>query len=295
MRELHLERKPIDLEVYKARTALLTDVTTIIKDDVIIYCDGVPIILYKNLEIDVSAVRWAVKNITYDKGYRTRGLISQSKIFGYSPRLAIRKNWCTSTALTQTHPKQHMVIADFGKELVKYYEQYFPDIFQMHKEKVKNEVKDDWVMEGTPFTSGIINKNNRLNYHFDSGNFRDVLSNMIVFKKGTSEGYLIIPEFDIALEVSDKSLTIFNGQDILHGVSDIIYDVPDGYRYSIVYYSLQQFWKCETITDELIQARKMKTQKEILRNDPEHMAKLQIEYDKLMVSEANVVEKRNNK
>lgn len=295
MRELHLERRQIDLEQFKARTALLSDISTIIKDDVVIYNNGVPVILYKNLDIDVSGVRWAVKNIPYDTGYRTRGLISQSKIFGYSPRIAIRRNWCSTTSLAQSHPKQHMVIADFGKELVKYYEEYFPDIFEMHKDKVKNEVKDDWVMEGTPFTSGIINKNNQLKYHFDSGNFKDVLSNMIVFKKGTSGGYLIIPEFDIALEVSDKSLTIFNGQDILHGVSDIDYDIASGYRYSIVYYSLQQFWKCETITDEIIQARKMKTKKEILRTDPEHIATLQSHYDKLMQVEQIVEDKRNQK
>ena len=34
----------------------------------------------------------------------------------------------------------------------------------------------------------------------------------------------VIPELDIVLEVEDNTLTIFNGQDILHGVSTIEYE-----------------------------------------------------------------------
>lgn len=275
MKELHLERKPIDLEEFKLRTALMSDVSKVIKEDTLIYCDGIPVILYKNLDIDTSAIRWAVKNIPYDNGVRTRGLKSQSKVFGFKPRIAIRKDWCSTTALATSYPKHHRAITEFADELVKYYEEYFPDIFEMHKNEVKEKVLDEWTIGSTPFTSGIVNKNNQLKYHFDSGNFQDVLSNMVVFKKGTSGGHLIIPEFDIALDVSDKSLTIFNGQDILHGVSPIEHDNETGYRYSVVYYSLQQFWKCETVDDELIRVRKRKTEKEKNRIDPEHVAKLQ--------------------
>ena len=108
-----------------------------------------------------------------------------------------------------------------------------------------------------------MNKNNPLKYHLDSGNFKGVLSNMIVFKKGTSGGHLVIPQLDLALEVVDNSLTIFNGQEILHGVSPIEYDETDGYRYSVVYYSLEQMWKCDPIDDEIVRIRQMKTEREI--------------------------------
>ena len=281
MKELHLERKPIDLKEYKLRTAMMSDVSRLIKEDTLIYCDGVPIILYKNLDIDTSAIRWAVKNIPYNKNMRTGGIKTQSTVFGYKPRIALRANFCSTAGLAHTHPKHHHVITDFSKQLMKYYEEYFPNIFEMHKKEVQEKILDEWTIGGTPFTSGIVNKNNQLKYHFDSGNFQGVLSNMIVMKKGTSGGHLIIPEFDIALDVSDKSLTIFNGQDILHGVSPIEYDSETGYRYSIVYYSLQQFWKCETITDEIARARTEKTKKEKLRIDPEHRAEL----EKLLVIE----------
>lgn len=292
MKELHLERKEIDIDLFKQRTALLSDVSTLIKEDTIIYHNGVPVILYKNLDIDTSALRWAVKTIPYEKTERSRGLKTQSRIFGYAPRVPHRKNYCTVTSLAEKHPKQHLTITNFATQLVDYYKEYFPDTFKMHEEIVNESVLKDWTISGTPFTSGIVNKNNQLKYHFDSGNFKDVLSNMIVFKKGTSGGFLVVPEFDIALEVSDKSLSIFNGQDILHGVSPIEYDDVDGYRYSVVYYSLQQFWKCEPVDDEIARIRKTKTEIEQKRLDPEHLEYLKSIRDGMIEGQERRVAKR---
>jgi hypothetical protein len=139
----------------------------------------------------------------------------------------------------------------------------------------------DWTIGGSPFTSGIVNKNNQLKYHFDAGNFKGVLSNMVVFKKDVDGGHLVIPELDIALEVADNTLTIFNGQEILHGVSTIEYKNEQAYRYSIVYYSLEQMWKCEPLGDEIKRIRKIKTEREKKRLDPEHLQSLSARRDEL--------------
>ena len=65
MKELHLTRKEIDVAKYKKRTALRSDVKTLIKEDVIIYVDNQPVVLYKKLDEDTSGLRWAVKNTNY--------------------------------------------------------------------------------------------------------------------------------------------------------------------------------------------------------------------------------------
>ena len=289
MKRLDLTFKEIDISKYKKRTALLTDVTNIIKDDVIIYVDGQPTVFYKNIEEDTSQLRWAVKNMKYTLGKRTRGLISQSATFGYSPRIAMRHDFCTITSMAEKYPKQHHIISNYIKNIIKYYEEYFPEIYSKHKDIVYEKVLQDWQIGNTPFTSGIVNKNNQLKYHFDTGNFKGVLSNMVVFKKGTAGGHLVIPSLDIALEVSDNSLTIFNGQEILHGVSPIEYDNEDGYRYSIVYYSLEQMWKCEPLDDEIERIRNVKTQREINRLDPEHLNKLSKSQDELKLHSEKVL------
>jgi hypothetical protein len=177
--------------------------------------------------------------------------------------------------MAKQYPKQHHIISNFVNEIVGYYEKYFPEAYQKHQEIVDDKVLGEWKIGKTPFTSGIVNKNNWLKYHFDAGNFKGVLSNMVVFKKGTSGGHLVIPSLNLALAVDDNTLTVFNGQDILHGVSEIHYDDPNGYRYSIVYYSLEQMWKCDPIDEEIVRIRKVKTEREQKRLDPEHLADLQ--------------------
>ena len=288
MKRLDLTRKEIDIDKFKKRTALRSDVSTVIKEDVIIYVDDQPVVLYKKLETDTSALRWAVKNIEYSTGKRSRGLVSTSAIFGYSPRVAMRHDYCTVTAMALKHKKQHHVIASFAKELVGYYKEYFPERYEFHTKLVEERVMQDWTIGGSPFTSGIVNKNNQLKYHFDAGNFKGVLSNMVVFKKDVAGGYLVIPELDIALEVADNTLSIFNGQEILHGVSTIEYENEHAYRYSTVYYSLEQMWKCEPLDDEIARIRKLKTERERKRLDPEHLETLRKRKDEL--SEGSVKE-----
>lgn len=274
MIRLDLKRLPVDKDKFKKRTALRSDVTHLIKDDCIIYVDNVPVVLYKKLQTDTSALRWAVKTQKYATGKRSRGLESTSAIFGFSPRVAMRHDYCTVTSMAQNYPKQHHVITDFAKELVGYYREYFPEQYEYHNALVEERVMQDWTIGGSPFTSGIVNRNNQLKYHFDAGNFKGVLSNMVVFKKDIEGGHLVIPELDLALEVGDNTLSIFNGQEILHGVSTIEYKNEAAYRYSIVYYSLEQMWKCEPLGEEIKRIRKVKTEREKKRLDPDHLASL---------------------
>ena len=48
----------------------------------------------------------------------------------------------------------------------------------------------------------------------------------------------------------------------------IYYENSNAHRFSIVYYSLKQMWKCLEIDDEILWARKTKTAREIKRYEP---------------------------
>lgn len=282
MKKIQLVRKPIDVAKFKKRTALLSDVNNKITEDCIIYNEGKPVILYIKLDNNQTKnLRWAVKNTTFITGKRSRGLKHTSRTFGYAPRIAMRQDYCHTTSLAYDQPKHHFVVSSFAKNLQDIYSKYFPDTFEQHQNKVKEKIKPEWKIADTPFTSGIINKNNPLKYHYDQGNFKGVMSNMIAFKKDVVGGHLVIPEFDIALDIDDNTLTIFDGQDILHGVSGFERKNDHGYRYTIVYYSLEQMWKCEPIDDEVVRIRKVKEQREKNRLDPEHLDSLKKRKDEL--------------
>jgi len=268
-------RNKIDIAKYKKRSALISDVSKIIKEDTIVFCEGKPIILYKKLDKDLTKnLRWAVKNTSFITGKRSRGLKHTSRTFGYAPRIAMRQDYCHTTSMAYDQPKHHLVVSKFAENLKDIYAENFPEVYADHSKRVEERIKPEWKIADTPFTSGIINKNNPLKYHFDQGNFKGVMSNMIAFKKDVVGGHLVMPEFDIAFEIDDNTLSIFDGQDILHGVSGFERKNDHGYRYTIVYYSLEQMWKCEPIDEEVLRIRKVKEEREKKRLDPEHLETL---------------------
>lgn len=265
MKTIEIQRKPIDVKNFKQTSAIEKDAEIIIKGDTLITENGKPIILYKKLDIDTDQLRKSVRSIKYTTHKRTNGLTTTSEIFGYKPRSTMRADYCTAAAMAGTDTKNHKIVTEFAKELRSYYEDYFPDIFEKHNKIVREKVKEEWTIPESPFTSGIINKNNQLKYHHDSGNFKGVLSNMIVFKKNVKGGHLCCPEYNIKIACEDNTVVIFDGQSILHGVTPIQKLTPDAYRYTIVYYSLEQMWKCDTINEELLRIRNLKKEREIKR------------------------------
>ncbi len=129
---------------------------------------------------------------------------------------------------------------------------------QMSEEKLEGQ----YVLAGTMFTSGIVNENNPLQYHYDSGNYNGVYSAMFGFKQGVRGGYLSVPQLDVGFEIADSSLLLFDGQGLLHGVTPIKKLRKDAKRYSIVYYSLKQMWNCDTPGEELERLRNRRTEME---------------------------------
>lgn len=264
MKVVTLKKRDIDFKEYIKRSAFEKDYTTLITEPTIIVDleTGQRVVFYDVLKGDFTKEVNALKAIEFGTSNRTGGLVSTSRIIGYQPRIAMRHDFCSSTSLSKEQPEQHRIICDLAIKLAEKYKELAPEIFRQHEETTVNKVKPSYKMEGTPFTSGIINKNNLLKYHFDTGNFRDVYSAMIVFKHNTGGGYLSLPEYNVGFSLPDKSVLIFDGQKLMHGVTPIIKNSADSHRYSIVYYSLQQMWKCLTIDEELARIRKVKTARE---------------------------------
>lgn len=260
---LECKRCTIEIREYRYRQAQESDFSQLITDSTIIrdQASGRPNIVYLKLEDDCSHIADILQKIHYEKGFRTSGTATQSKIFGYSPRIAIRNDYCKSTALAREDPEAHALIAAYAKRVAVYYQEFNTELYQYHQQQTA-KVLPEWTLEDTVFTSGIINKNNPLAYHFDAGNFKNVWSNMLVFKHEVEGGYLAVPEYDIGFEVCNNSLLMFDGQNLLHGVTPIHKLTPEAYRYSIVYYSLQQMWNCLAPGEEVARIRKLRTQRE---------------------------------
>lgn len=191
-------------------------------------------------------------------------MVSRAITVGFLPRVPIRRDFCTATGLAYEHTGPHAEVCAYAQAATEHYRKWNPELYASHS-AVAEEVDAGWRIEGTPFTSGIVNKNSALPYHFDSGNFKDVWSAMLVFKRNVGGGHLCVPALRVAFDCPHNSLFGFDGQGLLHGVTPIRLTHPDGVRYSIVFYSLAHMWDCLPPGKEIERFRERRTKRERTR------------------------------
>jgi len=186
---------------------ILLNENTVVKDE----DTGEIILVYMKLKEAVEELRDSIMNIKYSKGRRAGGLKTFDKIFGYMSRIPHQNDYCSTPALARENPTSHKVVCDYGDKLGDLYKEMCPEMYDKHSKIVAENVKPDWILGRSPFTSGIINKNNQLNYHYDRGNFKEVFSNMIAFRNKIEGGRLSLPEYNLGLEIDDSTVTLFDG------------------------------------------------------------------------------------
>lgn len=282
MKLIERKSRKIKTDEYLKRLALEEDYEELIDESFILKVDGDVKVIFKILHDDCTDVLEALKGIRYEKGRRTRGLVSTSRIIGYRPRSVIRADYCSSTSLAKEAPKYHAAICQYAQKGSRLYEEIEPTKYKLHAEMMKEKVLPEYTILNSIFTSGIVNKDNQLNYHFDTGNFNDVMSCMFTFRNKTEGGYLSIPDYNIGVNTKHNSVFIFDGQSILHGVTPIRMLDTSGFRYSIVFYSLKGISKCLLPAEELARVRRVKTEREKMRHNmtPEHKDFLKSRYGK---------------
>jgi len=231
-----------NLKQYAKRSAIESDIGLLIKEDTIVWEGDRPIIAYVKLKSSaLEPMRAQLQELRFDTTERTGGLKTTSRVFGYQPRMVLRRDFCSATSLQSKEPDVAQAVEKIAHAVKAVYQETFPDIYAAHQEMSEQKIRPELLIKGTPFTSGIINKNNPLKYHFDAGNFKGVCSCMVAFKKDVAGGYLACPEYHMGFEIADKSLLIFDGQSILHGVTPIIPTHDGGYRNSLIFYPLNAF------------------------------------------------------
>ena len=270
---LYLEKCPraIDPKEYQHKRAEAHDCSELYSEDLMLTTGGVPKIVYFHKAMDEAATSKLIQmlgKVRYDKSTRTNGLVTESRIFGYAPRNPMRKAPCRATAMNRESPKEYSGMKKLADIAAQKYHELNSSLAEHHAGLTRERVLPSYRIGESMFTSGIINHNNPLNYHFDTGNYKGVWSAMFGMKKGIEGGYLACPEYDMALQIGNGSLTMFDGQSILHGVTPIKKLSASSKRYTVVFYSLRGMWSCKEPYDELERMRRqrMRTETDIRKN-----------------------------
>jgi hypothetical protein len=247
---VHLRRRVLDVGAYR-RSAVESDYASLITEPTVVYDVDTQAVqlVYVAVEEDTTALVAALRRLDIRRRTRTAGMASLSREFGSHPRNRLKNNFCGPASLAREDAEAHAALAHAAGMVLRAYEKYNPALAQRH-ERLARGVRPEWRLEGTAFTSGIVNRDSPLPYHFDTGNFKGVWSGMLGFKRDVEGGYLAVPEYDVAFEIADQSLLLFDGQGLLHGVTPFVKTRGTGYRFTVVYYSLDRMWLCLPPSEE---------------------------------------------
>jgi hypothetical protein len=137
----------------------------------------------------------------------------------------------------RTFVKAMILLAGESLKLIR---KYTPELYEQHVEAVCKSVPEKWRF-AEYFSSSISNYNIAASYHRDAGNVVGSL-NVICSKKWMATGgNLSIPDYGITIEQSDNSMIVYPAWRNIHGVTPIVPHREDGYRNSLVFYSLKAF------------------------------------------------------
>lgn len=200
---------------------------------------------------DYNKLKAVLQKLKYTTGTRLSGLSTSSSPFGFKPRVHIRQAMpCTASPLRGEYPKIDAFMAYYcEKNIIPLFHEHYSENLKQHMEAIK-DIKKDWLINNVPFTGGIINNSNQLNYHTDIQNIKGSINAMIYLERDTDGGELVLPKYGVSLKPKDRFVLLFRN-DLVHGVAPIKKLNNQSYRYSIVYYANAGMELCGTKEEEL--------------------------------------------
>jgi len=242
-----------------------SDASIVIDSDTLVYDENNQLVCayLKQFPADIENLRAALLNtkIIVDARAGRVPMKASSVTFGYLPAIHTRNHPCRVASLCRKNTIAHEELMSMTETVADCYLRIAPKIAGSHLSETKTKTLPEYRIHETMFTSGIVNKSSQLPYHFDSGNFKGAWSAMLGLSKGIAGGNLVLPEYNLKMAITDKSICFFDGQKRVHGVTPIYRSDEQAERYTIVWYSLERLWKCLTHKDEIKRMNASQTKK----------------------------------
>lgn len=143
-----------------------------------------------------------------------------------------------ATSYTENNRETFNKSLPFLQQLTRGFEELLPRRFAAQKAAC-DKVDPEFVIEGTVFTTLTVNKSFRTAAHLDAGDLGCGFSNLCVITDGKSNytgGYLVLPEFRVAINIRPGDLLLINNHEGIHGNTPIVLATPEAERISLVAY-----------------------------------------------------------
>ena len=132
-----------------------------------------------------------------------------------------------ATSYTRDNPEKFAKSFPFLQALNKGYKDLMP--WRWGNQKAAADKLDNrYLVPETVFTTITVNKSFRTAAHRDAGDFQEGISNLLTLGDGEfTGGYLIFPEYRVAVNVRPGDLLLVNNHEIIHGNTEIKLNNPD--------------------------------------------------------------------
>jgi hypothetical protein len=142
-----------------------------------------------------------------------------------------------ATSYTAREPEKFAMAYPFLQSLAKGFKDLLPWRYNNQMEAAK-KLDSRFLVPETPFTTITVNKTFRTAAHYDAGDLTTGLSNLLVLSNNGNYtgGYLIAPEYRVAVNVRPGDLLLINNHEVMHGNTPIVLGDEEAERISLVCY-----------------------------------------------------------
>jgi len=174
-----------------------------------------------------------------------------------------------ATSYTEHHRERYEKCYPFMRNLSEQFENLLPKRYAVQK-ACADKIDSRFLVAGndTPFTTVTVNKNFRTAAHRDAGDLHEGFSNLTVVANGDQQwtgGYLVLPEFRVAINIRPGDLLLINNHAGIHGNTELLppegKTLADMERISLVCYFRENMlklgsWEYEAIRKQFVDDRR---------------------------------------
>ena len=142
-----------------------------------------------------------------------------------------------ATSYTENHFDKFKMSFPFLQSLAKGFKDLLPWRYG-NQMAAAAKIDPEFLVPGTPFTTVTVNKTFRTAAHYDAGDLDSGLSNLLVLSNNGNftGGYLVFPEYRMAVNVRPGDLLLVNNHEVMHGNTPIVLGDAESERVSLVVY-----------------------------------------------------------
>lgn len=184
-----------------------------------------------------------------------------SGIIGYFDR-TMRAPYCRTTSYTGNKIEKWNKTIPIIKKVSNLFEELVPEKYKIQKDWC-DKTSQDWIIDGTVFTTVTVNKNWQTAVHTDKGDLTDSFGNLVVLRKGKYiGGYFVLIRWGVAFNMQNGDV-LFTDVHKPHGNTPIHKLNENAERISLVMYYRENMIVCGDNEEELKLAKSRKNLKNL--------------------------------